>query len=69
MGDGGSLLLVCYWLGAELLFELRYLMLGLGQLALRIFLLLLQALILYYHVFGTVPDDRNMIRFAILGHN
>ena len=62
-------MLVGYWLVAELLFEFRYSTLGLGQLTLRIFLLLLQALILYYHVFGTVPDDRNMIRFAILGHN
>ena len=49
-------MLVCYWLGAELLFELRYSTLGLGQLALRIFLLLLQALVLYDHVFGAVSD-------------
>mgnify|MGYP000376697974 CR=1 FL=1 len=49
-------MLVCYWLVAELLFELRYSTLGLGQLALRIFLLLLQALVLCYHVFGAVSD-------------
>ena len=54
--DGGRSLLVCYGLVAELLFEFRYSPLGLGQLALRVFLLLFQVLILCYHVFGVVPD-------------
>ena len=50
-------MLVGYWLVAELLFEFRYSTLGLGQLALCIFLLLFQVLILCYHVFGAMPDD------------
>ena len=49
-------MLTCYWLGTVLLLELGYSALGLGQLTLRIFLLLFQAFILRHHVLGAISD-------------